>query len=231
MAYASCSLQPHEKNYGITEMEGLGVVSAVKHFRHYLYGQKCHVYTDHEALKALLNTPKPSGKLARWGMALQELDSEIHYRPGRKNANADALSRAPLPESHAMDSFSVVAAVSTKDTEEASCLSQAQLEDPDLRVIVTYLEHRILPEDEKLSKSLALTQSQYLVQDSILYFVEGDGTLRVIPPTKMREKLFKEAHGGRCGGHLGEVKIYSELNRHYWWPTMRKTLLSGAEGA
>ena len=43
IAYASRSLQPHEKNYGITELEGLGVVWAVKHFRPYLYGHTCEV--------------------------------------------------------------------------------------------------------------------------------------------------------------------------------------------
>ena len=70
ITFVSRTLQPHEKNYGISEMEGLGVVWAVKHFRHYIYGHHCTVYTDHEALKALLNTPQPSRKLARWGMAL-----------------------------------------------------------------------------------------------------------------------------------------------------------------
>ena len=62
-AYASRTLLPREANYGISELEGLGVVWVVKHFRHYLYGHKCHVYTDHEALKALINTPHPSGNL------------------------------------------------------------------------------------------------------------------------------------------------------------------------
>ena len=83
IAFASRTLQKHEKNYGITEMEALGVVWAVKHFRPYLYGHGCDVYTDHEALKSLLNTPQPSGKLARWGMALQELDLRISL-PARK---------------------------------------------------------------------------------------------------------------------------------------------------
>ena len=45
----------------------------------------------------LLNTPQPSGKLARWGMAIQELDLSIQHRSGQSNANADALSRCPLP--------------------------------------------------------------------------------------------------------------------------------------
>lgn len=47
IAFASRTLQPHEWNYRSTEMEALAVVWAVKHFRHYLYGQRCQVYTDH----------------------------------------------------------------------------------------------------------------------------------------------------------------------------------------
>ena len=68
----------------------------MKHFRTYLYGHHCDIYTDHKALRSLLNTLHPSGKLARWELALQELDLQIHYRPGKRNANADALSRSPL---------------------------------------------------------------------------------------------------------------------------------------
>ena len=38
IAYASRTLQPHERIYGISELEALGVVWAVRHFRHYVYG-------------------------------------------------------------------------------------------------------------------------------------------------------------------------------------------------
>ena len=82
IAFASRTLQAHERNYGVTEMEALGVIWAVQQFRHYLYGHKCTVFTDHEALRSLLNTPHPSGKLARWGLALQELDLQIQYSYG-----------------------------------------------------------------------------------------------------------------------------------------------------
>ena len=79
------------------------MVWVAKHFRPYLYGHKSTVYTDNEALKSLLNTPQPSGKLARWGMALQELDLTIQHRSGKSNNNADALSRFPLPTSTDLD--------------------------------------------------------------------------------------------------------------------------------
>ena len=61
LAYASRSFQPHKCNYAATEMEALGVVWAVKHFRQYLYGHCCHTHTFHEALKSLLSSPHPSG--------------------------------------------------------------------------------------------------------------------------------------------------------------------------
>ena len=117
IAYASRSLQKHERNYGLTELEGLGVVWAVKNFRAYLYGHKCTVFTDHEALKSLLNTPQPSGKLARWGMALQELDLTIVHRSGKHNSNADALSRCPLPTSTDENPTAEVVAALTGETE------------------------------------------------------------------------------------------------------------------
>ena len=77
IAYASRSLQPAEKNYGISELETLGLVWAVKYFRPYILGYPCTVYTDHAACLSLLGSQHPSGKLARWAMAIQEMDLTI----------------------------------------------------------------------------------------------------------------------------------------------------------
>ena len=78
-----------------------------------------------------------------------------------------------------------------------------------------------MPTDTRRAKQLALTKSQYTLQDGVLFHVETNGTLRVIPPEGSREDLFQQAHGGVFGAHLREVKVYSELQRHYWWPGMR----------
>ena len=50
VAYAIKTLQPHEQNYEATELEALKVVWSVKYFRHYLYGHKCVIFTDHKPL-------------------------------------------------------------------------------------------------------------------------------------------------------------------------------------
>ena len=91
IAYASRSVDKHEKNYGISELETLRLVWAVRYFRSYLLGHPCVVYTDHIACLSILNTARPSGKLARW----QEMDLTIKHKSGKKNTNADALSRCP----------------------------------------------------------------------------------------------------------------------------------------
>ena len=223
IAYASRTLQKHEANYGVTELEALGVVWAVKHFRTYLFGHHCDVYTDHEALKALLNTPHPSGKLARWGLALQELDLHIHYRQGKKNSNADALSRAPegtleIPPSDATVLGAVLEGREACAKGGEDPLRHRQLQDPDLKPIMSYLEDGILPTEDKLARELVLTKSSFEIIDGVLYHLEKDQTLRIACD---RKKIFEEVHSGTFGGHLREAKIHGQLARQYWWPRMR----------
>ena len=223
IAYASRCLQPHEKNYGITELDGLGVVWAVKYFRPNIYGHHCDIYTDHEALKSLLNTPQPSGKLARWGMAIQELDVRILHRTGRRNANADALSCAPIgeenKETHTVVPFGIIAAINAgKSTVQEDDLPNRQRNDPKLLELIEFLETGMLSADEQQARVLAMTKSQFHIEGGVLYhnIIESDGTLRVIPPTASRQKLLEQAHGGIFGGHLRDAKVFSELRKHYW---------------
>ena len=98
IAYASCSLDNSERNYGITELETLAVVWAARHFRPYLLGHHTIVFTDHSACVSVLRTARPSGKIARWALTVQELNLTLKHRAGKLNSNADALSRNPITE-------------------------------------------------------------------------------------------------------------------------------------
>ena len=86
VAYASHTLSKHEKNYGITDLETLGVVWALRHFRAYLLGHACVVVTDHAPLSALL---KAKHQLVWWGQTIAKFSMEIKYRPGRQHSNTD----------------------------------------------------------------------------------------------------------------------------------------------
>ena len=85
VAYASRSVDKHERNYGISELETLGLVWAVRYFRPYLLGHPCVVYTDHTACLSILNTARPSGKLAHWALTIQEMDITIRHNSGRRS--------------------------------------------------------------------------------------------------------------------------------------------------
>ena len=60
--------------------------------------------------------------------------------------------------------------------------------------------------------------------NAVLYRIQQDGSLRVMPPANTHQELFHQAHGGIYGSHLGDSKLYSELLCHYWWPKMQSDI-------
>jgi hypothetical protein len=107
LAYASRTLSKAEKNYAITDKEGLALIIAIKHFRPYLHGSHFVVEIDHAPLKALKTSRYLSGRLARWALILQSYNYEIKYKPGRLHSNADALTQATLVEPEPYSKFSL----------------------------------------------------------------------------------------------------------------------------
>ena len=93
IAYASKSMNSAKRNYGITDQECLAIVWVVQHFQHYLGLKPFTIVTDHSALKWLQTCKMPKGRRARWMTELQQYEFKIIHRPGKLNANADALSR------------------------------------------------------------------------------------------------------------------------------------------
>ncbi|GJX10074.1 putative reverse transcriptase domain-containing protein [Tanacetum coccineum] len=93
IAYASRQLKIHEKNYTTHDLELGAVVFALKIWRHYLYGTKCTVFTDHKSLQHILNQKELNMRQRCWLELLSDYDCEIRYHPGKANVVADALSR------------------------------------------------------------------------------------------------------------------------------------------
>ena len=99
ISYGGRSMNSCERNYGISDKEGLALVSAVKYFEPYLRSNKFTVYTDHLALKGLQTLSKQTGRRQRWSDYLQGFQFEIKHKPGRIHGNADSLSRRTYPDS------------------------------------------------------------------------------------------------------------------------------------
>ncbi|GJU18238.1 putative reverse transcriptase domain-containing protein [Tanacetum coccineum] len=93
IAYASRQLKIHEKNYTTHDLELGVVVLALKMWRHYLYGTKCVVFTDHKSFQHILDQKELNMRQHRWLELLSDYDCEILYHPRKTNVVADALSQ------------------------------------------------------------------------------------------------------------------------------------------
>nr|GEY96377.1 putative reverse transcriptase domain-containing protein [Tanacetum cinerariifolium] len=93
IAYASRQLRTQEEDYTTHDLELGAVVFALRLWRHYLYGMKCVVYTDHKSLQYILDQKELNMRQRRWIELLRDYDCEIRYHPGKANVVADALSQ------------------------------------------------------------------------------------------------------------------------------------------
>jgi hypothetical protein len=96
VAYASRQLKVHEKNFPTHDLELAAVVYVLKIWRHYLYGSKFEVFSDHESLKYLFDQKELNMRQKRWLEYLKDFDFQLSYHPGKANVVVDALSRKSL---------------------------------------------------------------------------------------------------------------------------------------
>jgi hypothetical protein len=86
LAFTSRLLTSAEQNYSTTEKECLEVVHAMTVFHPYIHGATLTIYTDHAALKSILSTKTPRGRIARWVMLLQGYEFLVSHRKGAQKS-------------------------------------------------------------------------------------------------------------------------------------------------
>jgi len=93
VAYASRQLKTHEVNYPVHDLELAAVLFALRVWRHYLYGSRVQIFTNHKSLKYLMSQKELNMRQRRWVELIKDYDCIIDYHPGKANVVAYALSR------------------------------------------------------------------------------------------------------------------------------------------
>ncbi|KAJ9538563.1 hypothetical protein OSB04_031296 [Centaurea solstitialis] len=201
IAYASRQLKPHEGNYPTYDLELGAVVFYLKMWRHYLYGVKCTIYTDHKSLKYLMDQPNLNMRQQRWLDVVKDFDCEILYHPGKANVVTDALSRNPIGESI-----------------RGLCLRMSVMT-PLLELIGKAQEEAVL--DVNANRERITSEIPKLVRDSRGLLTRYD---RIWVPQLggNRQILLEEAHKSKFSIHPGATKMYKGLREDYWWPCMKR---------
>jgi hypothetical protein len=93
VAYAFRQLKTQERNYPTHDLELRAVVFALKCWRHYLFGERFEIFSDHKSLKYIFTQRDLNMRQRRWMEYLEQYDFDLQYHPGKANVIADALSR------------------------------------------------------------------------------------------------------------------------------------------
>ncbi|KAA0039055.1 reverse transcriptase [Cucumis melo var. makuwa] len=192
VAYASRQLKSHEQNYLTHDLELAAVVFALKIWRHYLYGEKIQIFTDHKSLKYFFTQKELNMRQRRWLELVKDYDCEILYHPGKANVVADAHSRK-------------LAQLTVQPTLRQRIID-AQSNDPYL------VEKRGLAE---ASQAVELSISS----DGRLLF---ERRFCVPSDSAVKTELLSEAHSSPFSMHPGSTKMYQDLKRVYWWRNMKR---------
>ncbi|GJR25805.1 putative reverse transcriptase domain-containing protein [Tanacetum coccineum] len=200
IAYASRQLKIHEKNYTTHDLELGAVVFALKIWRHYLYGTKCVVFTDHKSLQHILGQKELNMRQRRWIELLSDYNCEIRYHPGKANVVADALSRKER-----VKPLRVKALVMTIGLDLPSRILEAQKEAVKVENI----------EAEDIGGMLKKLEAR------------ADGTLCLDNRSWLpcygdtRSLIMHESHKSKYSIHPEVDKMYHDMKMLYWWPNMK----------
>ena len=96
IAYSLRQLKPHEENYPTHDLELGVVVFSLKIWRHYMYGVRCTIYTDHKSLRYLVDQPNLNMRHRRWLDVVKDYDCKILHHLWKTNVVTDALSRKKM---------------------------------------------------------------------------------------------------------------------------------------
>ena len=244
IAYASRGLSPSERNYPAHKLEFLALKWAVTDkFRDYLHGNQFTVFTDNNPLTYVLTTAKLDATGHRWLAELASFDFDIQYRSGKKNVDADALSRIRKYIGH--DVISAVCQSSTDYSlietlnvasmnvgqQPSSTLCQLsnedwihnQSSDPLLSKIIKHIQQGTEPSIKEIELKPVVRQfHKFVLRDNVLYrqvVINRSEFFQLVLPSQYHRTALQGVHQDM--GHPGCDRTYNLLQERFYWPSMK----------
>jgi hypothetical protein len=223
VAYASRTLNEHERNYSQLDKEALGIIFALQKFHMYLYGKHFTILTDNKPVEHIMGPESSIPKLAaqrlqQWALVLAAYDYDLQYVSSKQNLLADALSRLPDPVTETEESslYHVEEARLESLPINSKDIGTATVRDPILsQVLRMVLDGWPSTVDDIRLQSYFSRRYELSVERNCLIW-----GLRVVIPSKLQEQLLEELHIA----HPGIVRMKEVARSFMWWPTIDKDI-------
>ncbi|GJU60166.1 reverse transcriptase domain-containing protein [Tanacetum coccineum] len=205
-------------HYTTTEKEMLAVVYAFEKFRPYLVLSKSIVYTDHSALKYLMNKQDAKPRLLRWVLLLQEFDITIRDKKGSENLAADHLSRLENPHKDVLENKDInehfpletLGVISSESTPWFADYANYHAGNFIIKGMTTQ-------QKKKFFKDV----KHYFWDDPYLFRICADQIIRWCVHGQEALEILKACHEGPTGGHhSASVTARKIFNAGFFWPTI-----------
>ncbi|KAH0722549.1 hypothetical protein KY290_006570 [Solanum tuberosum] len=198
ITYASRRLKVHEKNYPTHGLELAAVVFSLKIWRHYLYGVRVDVFTDHKSFQYVFTQKELNLRMANVmvdALSRLSMGSVAHVEEEMKESAKDVHQ---LPRLRNRSESSLVAEVKEKQAESDPILLQ-------------------------LKSAVHLQKVEVFSQggDSVLHY---QGRVCVPNVGELRQQIFTEAHNSSYSIHPGATKMYRDLQEVFWWNVMKRDI-------
>ena len=222
-----------ERNYEIHDKEILAIIRALQEWRAELEGlqlrERFNIYTDHRALEYFMTTKKLNARQTRWAEFLSRFYFLIHYRPGRENTLADALSR-PSTEVQKKDGYcqqillkaeTVEQRMETNQINECAEFHTINMLEPTLQVVDQVLSaNRNSTTAEEYRERARAGKDDWNLQDGLL--LKGNQLFVPNDDPELRTCLLNEVHAQVSTAHPGRTIIQQFIKTRYYWQTWRQ---------
>ncbi|GJT40641.1 putative reverse transcriptase domain-containing protein [Tanacetum coccineum] len=211
IAYRSRQLKIHEKNYTTHDLKLEEVLFALKIWRHYPYGTKCTVFTDHKSLQHILDQNELSMRQRRWLELLSDYDCEIYYHPRKANVVADALSRKEHIKPLWFRDL-----VMTIGLDLPRKILEAQLEAMKPENFKAEDVRGMIRKDLPKEKLEPCADGTLCLKNRSWFPCYGD----------LRTLIMHESHKSKYFVHPGSDKMYQDITKLYWWPNIKADIVT-----